>query len=174
MSRPRRAAASKVKALDELLRVLRPERAGGRTVVFTNGCYDLLHAGHLHLLESAAELGDLLVVGLNADGSVERLKGSGRPFIPFPERAALLGALQVVDWVVGFEEDTPLAVIQAILPDVLVKGADWAPESVVGRETVEARGGRVVSLPLVPARSTSVLVEKIRSVAPAGPAPEKP
>ncbi len=163
MSHPRRPTDAKVVPLARLLEALAAERRSGRTVVFTNGCYDLLHVGHLRLLGSAAELGDLLVVGLNGDRSVRKLKGTGRPFVPFAERAALLAALEVVDWVVGFEEDTPASIIEAILPDVLVKGGDWGMAHIVGRETVEGRGGRVLSLPLVPGRSTTSLVERIRA-----------
>ena len=166
MSRPRCGAASKVLCLPELLEELGPERRRGRTLVFTNGCYDLLHAGHLKLLESAAQLGDVLVIGLNTDESVVRLKGPGRPFVPFAERAALLAGLEVVDWVVGFDEDSPAALIEAILPDVLVKGGDWSPDRIVGRAAVERGGGRVLSLPLLPGRSTTALVERIRSAAP--------
>lgn len=165
MSRPRRPAESKVVSLARLVELLEPERRLGRSVVFTNGCYDLLHVGHSRFLSVAAELGDLLVVGLNHDESVLRLKGAGRPFVPFAERAALLAGLEVVDWVVGFAEDTPAALIEAILPDVLVKGGDWEVDRIVGRETVERRGGRVLSLPLVPGRSTTSLVERIRSAA---------
>jgi len=143
--------------------------------VFTNGCYDLLHVGHLRFLSAAAELGDLLVVGLNQDESVRRIKGPGRPFVPFPERAEVLAGLEVVDWVVGFSEDTPATLIEALLPDVLVKGGDWGVDRIVGRETVERRGGRVLSLPLVPGRSTTSLVERIQGAA-AGkpPADETP
>ena len=163
MSRPRRAAHEKIASLDDLFRVLGPLRATGSTVVFTNGCYDLLHAGHLHLLESAAALGEILVVGLNGDDSIRRLKGAGRPLVDFEERALLLGGFEVVDWVVRFDEDTPQELIRAVQPDVLVKGGDWSPDTIVGRETVEARGGRVIAVPLRPGRSTTLLVEKIRS-----------
>lgn len=162
MTPPPRPSSAKRVSLPELLRRLEPARASGERVVFTNGCYDLLHAGHLGLLESAASLGDLLVVGLNDDASVTRLKGPGRPLVPFDDRALLLGGLEVVDWVVGFAEDTPEALIRAIVPDVLVKGGDWPLERVVGREIVEAAGGRVVTLPLAAGRSTSGLIERIR------------
>ncbi len=169
MSRPRRPADSKVVSLALLIELLEPLRRSGRCIVFTNGCYDLLHVGHLRFLSAAAELGDRLVVGLNHDESVRRLKGSGRPFVPFAERAALLAGLEVVDWVVGFAEDTPAALIEAVLPDVLAKGGDWGVDRIVGREAVERRGGRVLSLPLVPGRSTTSLVERIRSAAAAPP-----
>ena len=157
---------SKIKSCGELATLLRGVRAGGQVVVFTNGCFDLLHAGHLHLLESAASLGDVLVVGVNDDASVARLKGPGRPVVPFEERARLLGGLEVVDFVVGFAEDTPAELIAAIGPDVLVKGGDWTPDRIVGREVVESRGGRVVTVPLRAGRSTSALVERIRGGGP--------
>lgn len=163
MSRPARPAAAKVLRLAELQEALREERNRGRTVVFTNGCFDLLHTGHLRLLEAAAALGDLLVVGLNLDESVRRLKGSERPFQPFEDRAELLAGLEAVDYVVGFAEDTPAALIDAIVPDVLVKGGDWALDRIVGRDTVESAGGRVVTIQLVPGQSTTNLVRKIRS-----------
>lgn len=158
-----RSGAEKVTTIDALLPVLRAERSRGRTLVFTNGCYDLLHVGHLRLLERAAAEGDLLVVGLNGDASVRRLKGAGRPFVPFVERAELLAGLEIVDWVVGFDEDTPAEIVRCLEPDVLVKGGDWTPDRIVGRDVVEARGGRVLSVPLVPGRSTTSLVERIRS-----------
>lgn len=172
MRPPHGSADAKVLAVADLLRALTLERQRGSTVVFTNGCYDLLHIGHLRLLESAAGLGDLLVVGLNDDESVRRLKGPGRPFVPFGERASLLAGLEVVDWVVGFHEDTPGVIIDAILPDVLVKGGDWGVDRIVGRETVERRGGRVLSLPLVPGRSTTSLVERVRIAAKEKPRPD--
>lgn len=133
----------------------------GKRVVFTNGCFDLLHAGHLSLLHSAARYGDVLVVGINSDGSVGRLKGPTRPLIPERERAAMLAALECVDGVTVFSEDTPLELLQVIRPDVLVKGGDYRLDQVVGRELVEAGGGKVVLVPLVPDRSTTGLIERI-------------
>jgi D-beta-D-heptose 7-phosphate kinase/D-beta-D-heptose 1-phosphate adenosyltransferase len=138
-------------------------RDEGTVVVFTNGCFDLLHPGHVALLEAARAEGDRLVVGLNSDRSVRRLKGEGRPVIPEAERAEALSALEAVDRVVLYDDDTPLALIQALLPDVLVKGADWAREAIVGRDVVEASGGRVVRAALLPGRSTSDLVDRIRT-----------
>jgi rfaE bifunctional protein nucleotidyltransferase chain/domain len=135
-------------------------RALGRRVVFTNGCFDILHAGHIRLLEQARAEGDVLVVGVNSDASVKRIKGETRPVIGEGERAEALLALECVDRVVIYEEDTPLAVINAIRPDVLVKGADWALDQIVGREEVEGWGGRVVRVELVPDRSTTALIEK--------------
>jgi len=137
-------------------------RAEGRCLVFTNGCFDLLHPGHVHLLEAARGEGDRLVVGLNSDASVRRLKGDARPVLPENERAEALLALEAVDRVLVYDDETPRAVIAALLPDVLVKGADWALTSIVGRQEVEAAGGRVVRVEMMPGRSTSALLERIR------------
>jgi D-beta-D-heptose 7-phosphate kinase/D-beta-D-heptose 1-phosphate adenosyltransferase len=137
-------------------------RASGKRVVFTNGCFDLLHAGHLSLLHKAARLADRLVVAINSDDSVRRLKGPERPILPAAERAALLAALSCVDAVVVFDEDTPLETLRVVRPQILVKGGDYGLKDVVGRELVEADGGRVVLVPLVPQKSTSALVERIR------------
>jgi D-beta-D-heptose 7-phosphate kinase/D-beta-D-heptose 1-phosphate adenosyltransferase len=145
---------------------LRVERAGwrraGRRVVLTNGCFDLLHPGHLALLEAARAEGDLLIVAINGDASVRALKGPGRPVVDEAERAETLLALEAVDRVVVYDEPTPLAVVQALAPDVLVKGADWAADAIVGREQVEAAGGRVVRAALVAGRSTTALLARIR------------
>ncbi len=130
--------------------------------MFTNGCFDLLHPGHIQSLEQARALGDALVVGLNSDKSVRELKGPGRPVFPELERAEILAALECVDAVVIFDELTPRSVIAALLPDVLVKGGDWPGNQIVGREEVEAAGGRVVSIPVVPGYSTTAILEKIR------------
>jgi D-beta-D-heptose 7-phosphate kinase/D-beta-D-heptose 1-phosphate adenosyltransferase len=141
-----------------LLAEVRRRRDAGQTVVFTNGCFDLLHPGHVRLLRQASALGDFLVVGLNSDASVRRLKGPDRPINDEDARAEVLGALECVDAVTVFEEDTPQELIGAILPDVLVKGGDYRPEEVVGREEVEASGGRLVLIPLVEGHSTSQIV----------------
>jgi D-beta-D-heptose 7-phosphate kinase/D-beta-D-heptose 1-phosphate adenosyltransferase len=148
--------------LDELLRERERWRAQGRRLVMTNGCFDLLHPGHVALLEASRAEGDVLVVALNSDGSVRRLKGEGRPLVPAAERAELLLALEAVDRVVVYEDDTPLALVLALVPDVLVKGADWPLEKIVGRDEVEAAGGRVVRVPVLAGRSTSAIVETIR------------
>ena len=137
-------------------------RAEGKRIVFSNGCFDLLHAGHLALLSHAAKLGDVLVLAINSDASVRRLKGPERPLVPQAERAALLAALTFVDAVTIFDEDTPLAVLQTVKPHVLVKGGDYQPSEVIGRELVESAGGRVVIVPLTPEKSTSSLVARIR------------
>ena len=137
-------------------------REEGRRVVLTNGCFDLLHPGHLTLLEAARAHGDVLVVAINSDRSVRRIKGEGRPLVPEGERAETLLALEAVDRVVVYDEPTPLEVVKALVPDVLVKGADWAEDAIVGREQVEASGGRVVRVEMVPGRSTSAMLERIR------------
>ncbi|MCC7124569.1 MAG: D-glycero-beta-D-manno-heptose 1-phosphate adenylyltransferase [Acidobacteria bacterium] len=135
----------------------------GHTVVFTNGVFDLLHPGHVRYLADARALGDFLIVGVNTDASVRRLeKGPERPLNSEADRAEVLAALASVNAVVLFDEDTPHAIISAIQPDVLVKGADWAADAVVGRDVVEARGGRVVRIPLAPGYSTSAIVERLR------------
>jgi rfaE bifunctional protein nucleotidyltransferase chain/domain len=148
----------------ELLQILEPLRRAGKKIVFTNGCYDLVHPGHVRLLESARALGDVLVLGLNSDDSVRRLdKGPERPLNPFAARAFVLAHLASVDFIVEFDEDTPLDLIRAVRPDILVKGGDWPREAIVGAGLVEAAGGRVYALPLLPGFSTTALVEKIRS-----------
>lgn len=149
----------------ELLEQRERWRRAGRTLVFTNGCYDLLHPGHVRLLERARSLGDVLVVGLNTDSSVRLSKGPGRPLTPERERAELLLALEAVDGVVLFDEETPRALIARLLPDILVKGADWS-HFIAGREEVEAARGRVVTVPLEPGYSTTRTLETILSQQP--------
>ena len=148
--------------IDALVRERESWRAAGRRVVFTNGCFDLLHAGHVSLLEAARAAGDVLVVGLNADASVRRLKGEGRPILPQHERAETLLGFEAVDRVVIYDDDTPAQVIAELVPDVLVKGADWGPGEIVGADVVEAAGGRVLRVALEPGRSTSALVDRVR------------
>jgi len=140
------------------------EKRNGRKVVFTNGCFDLLHPGHIRSLESARTFGDVLIVGINSDSSVRTLKGPGRPVIPQHERAEILASLECVDAVLIFDEPTPQKVIAALLPDVLVKGGDWPGDQIVGREEVEAAGGRVERIDIIDSYSTSSLLEKIRSL----------
>jgi D-beta-D-heptose 7-phosphate kinase/D-beta-D-heptose 1-phosphate adenosyltransferase len=137
-------------------------RANGETIVFTNGCFDLLHPGHVHLLNRARELGRRLVVGLNADISVARLKGPGRPILNESDRAAILGALDCVDLVVLFDADTPERLIARLKPDVLVKGADYRPDQVVGRGIVESYGGRLQLIELLDGYSTTAVARKLR------------
>jgi rfaE bifunctional protein nucleotidyltransferase chain/domain len=141
-----------------------PQKRNGRRVVFTNGCFDLLHPGHIETLEKARSLGDALVVGVNSDRSVRDVKGAGRPILPERERAEILAALECVDGVVIFDEPTPRETIAALLPDVLVKGGDWASDAIIGREEVEAAGGKVISVPVVAGFSTTAILEKIRSL----------
>ena len=148
--------------LATLLAALAPRRAAGAKVVFTNGCFDLLHPGHVRYLAAARALGDVLVVGLNGDASVRRLKGAGRPVLRLDERVEVLAGLAAVDHLIVFDEDTPRALVAALAPDVLVKGADWAEEDIAGRDEVVARGGRVERIPLVAGVSTSELIRRIR------------
>jgi rfaE bifunctional protein nucleotidyltransferase chain/domain len=153
--------------LDEAILRFGREKRNGRCIVFTNGCFDLLHPGHIGSLEQARALGDALIVGLNSDASVRQLKGAGRPVLPERERAEILAALECVDAVVIFDELTPREVIARLLPDILVKGGDWPGDQIVGREEVEAAGGRVVSVPVVPGYSTTEILQKIREGRPA-------
>jgi D-beta-D-heptose 7-phosphate kinase / D-beta-D-heptose 1-phosphate adenosyltransferase len=156
-----RDSARKVVALDRLERVAERLRRRGRRVVFTNGCFDLIHAGHVRFLEDAAAEGDVLIVGLNSDASIQRLKGPERPIQDERDRAALLAALQAVSYVVLFDEDTPLELIRRLRPDVLVKGADYTVQTVVGADLVQGYGGRVVLAPIMADRSTSGTIARI-------------
>jgi rfaE bifunctional protein nucleotidyltransferase chain/domain len=151
-------AVGRLYSREELLRQRAVWRERGQRVVFTNGCYDLLHPGHIRLLEQARSLGDVLILALNSDASVRRFKGPSRPLLSEDERAELAGAFEAVDAVTLFDEDTPRELIAAVLPDVLVKGADWS-HFIAGKEEVEAAGGRVMTLPLEPGYSTTNLVE---------------
>jgi D-beta-D-heptose 7-phosphate kinase/D-beta-D-heptose 1-phosphate adenosyltransferase len=157
-----RSMSSGTRSRSSLGEERREWREEGRRVVLTNGCFDLLHPGHLALLEAARAHGDVLVVAINSDRSVRRIKGEGRPLVPEAERAETLLALEAVDRVVVYDEPTPLEVVKALLPDVLVKGADWAEDAIVGREEVEASGGKVVRVEMVPGRSTTAMLERIR------------
>lgn len=153
----------KVLTREELLAVRRRLKNEGRRVVFTNGCFDLIHRGHVEYLRQARALGDALIVGVNSDASVRRLKGPERPIVEQDDRAHVLAALASVDFVCLFEEETPLALIRQLVPDVLVKGADWAVADVVGRDVVESAGGSVHTITFLPNRSTSRIIETIRS-----------
>ncbi len=150
----------KILSLEELIKIL-PQIRKGKKVVFTNGCFDILHAGHVHYLNECKRLGGILVVGINSDNSVRRLKGPQRPIIPLEERAFVLSQLGSVDFVVPFEGDTPMELIEAIKPDVLVKGGDWPKERIVGREFVESYGGKVLTIPFKFDVSTSKIIERI-------------
>jgi rfaE bifunctional protein nucleotidyltransferase chain/domain len=156
--------AERVLSREEAVRFVSRRRAAGASIVFTNGVFDLLHPGHLRYLQAARGYGDALIVGLNSDASVRRNKGEGRPIVAGSERAEALAALACVDAVVQFDEDTPAEIVRAIQPDVLVKGADWPADQIVGRDTVEARGGRVIRVAVEPGYSTSALIARIRII----------
>jgi len=151
-------------SLHEAILQFGPGKRNGRRVVFTNGCFDLLHPGHIETLEKARSLGDALVVGVNSDRSVREMKGPGRPILPERERAEILSAVECVDGVVIFDEPTPRETIAALLPDVLVKGGDWASDEIVGREEVETAGGKVVLIPVVADYSTTAIIDKIQKL----------
>jgi len=151
----------KIKVKKELFKIIKDLKAKGKRVVFTNGCFDLLHIGHVRYLEKAKALGDVLVVGVNSDSSVQKLKGRRRPILPEQERAEILSGLGCVDYVALFDEINPLKLITSLKPNVLVKGGDWTKEQTVGKEVVERSGGEVVILPFVKGASTSNLIETI-------------
>ena len=150
-----------VASLQAVADEVRRLQAGGKKVVFTNGCFDVLHSGHVDLLQRAKELGDVLVVAINTDSSVQRMKGPNRPIIPEDERAELLAGLSMVDFVCTFHEDTPLQAIIKVHPDVLVKGADWGISDIVGGAEVEGWGGKVLALSLMEGKSTTGIVERV-------------
>ena len=154
--------SSKIMTLEKLLEVLQGHRESGRRVVFTNGCFDLLHAGHVRYLTAARAEGDLLVVGLNSDASVRGIKTAGRPVVSEEQRAEVVAALSCVDYVTIFGEPDPGRLIEAVGPDVLVKGADWPEDRIVGAEAVKQAGGRVVRVELVPQISTTEIIRRIR------------
>ena len=139
-------------------------RRRGRKVVFTNGCFDIIHAGHVRYLKKARSLGDILVVGLNSDSSVKAIKGPERPIVPERERAEVLGALSFVDYIVLFREPTPISLIKALRPDVLVKGSDWAAKDIAGADVVRANGGRIARVRLVKGRSTTNIIRRILEI----------
>ena len=151
----------KIKQRKELLKIIKDLKAKGKRIVFTNGCFDLLHIGHIRYLEEARALGDFLVVGVNSDSSVRKLKGPQRPVLPEEERAEILSGLGCVDYITLFDEIDPLKLITSLHPHILVKGGDWTKEQIVGREVVERSGGEVVIIPLVKGVSTSNLIETI-------------
>ena len=158
-------AHPKILKLDALLATLIPAREFGQKIVFTNGCFDILHPGHVDLLARCRSMGDILVLGLNSDGSVRRQgKSPARPVNAFDSRAFVLAHLESVSYVVGFDEDTPLRLIEAIKPNMLVKGGDWSVDKIAGKDAVLENGGEVVSIPLIPGYSTTALIEKIRKL----------
>lgn len=152
---------SRIISLPKLLQVRRRLRAAGKKVVFTNGTFDIIHRGHVEYLSKAKRLGDVLVVGLNTDSSIRRIKGRGRPINPNRDRAVVLSALRPVDYVCFFAEDTPHRIIRKVRPDVLVKGADWKKNAIVGRDVVEGSGGVVRRIRLTPHRSTTDVIERV-------------
>ena len=153
---------NKILSLEELEDVRTQLKRVGKTVVFTNGCFDLLHRGHIQYLSQARQLGDVLIVGLNDDDSVRRQhKGPEHPIFPLEDRAAILSALEMVDYVCPFSEDTPERLLAQLKPDILVKGGDYRPDQIVGRDIVERAGGRVIALPILEGRSTTAIVRKI-------------
>ena len=156
--------SEKIKTVTELSATLSAHRTRGERLVFTNGCFDLLHIGHIRYLQEARTLGDCLIVGINSDDSVRAIKPNGRPIVPQTQRAEIVAALACVDYVVIFNEPDPRALIKTIQPDVLVKGGDWQIEQIAGRDIVQARGGRVVIIPLVPDVSTTTLVQRIQKL----------
>lgn len=156
-------ARDKVRGRKDLAEVVARLKEAGKKVVFTNGCFDLLHPGHVRYLETARSLGDILIVALNSDESVRRIKGEGKPFVGESERAEMLGALSAVDFVVTFSEDTPQAIIEELMPDVLVKGGDWSKDQIVGRKTVERNGGQVIATNFEEGFSTTGIINRIRS-----------
>ena len=151
----------KIKARDELRDILQGLKRRGKRIVFTNGCFDILHIGHIRCLEEAKKRGDFLIVALNSDRSIRSIKGPSRPFTPEAERAEVLSALGCVDYVVIFDEADPLELISSLKPNVLVKGGDWTPETTIGREVVEGTGGEVVIIPQIQGVSTSAIVDRI-------------
>lgn len=158
---PAASFIDKIVSLEALLERLEPRRAGGETVVFTNGCFDILHPGHVTYLDAARRLGDLLVLGLNSDASVRGLKGPKRPILSERERATVLAALASVDYIVLFGEETPYALISAIVPDILVKGGDWPVSEIVGHDVVTRAGGEVRSLSFVEGKSTTSIIDRV-------------
>lgn len=154
-------SGTKIKKPQELREILTRLKAGRKKIVFTNGCFDLLHWGHVKYLEDAKKIGDILVVGINRDASVRRIKGNKRPVVPEGDRARVVAALASVDYVVLFGEDTPLKIIKMLKPDILVKGADWNKDNIVGADFVESYGGRTVTIKLTKNRSSTNLIKKI-------------
>ena len=154
--------SAKLKTADELKAITAKARTSGKTIVFTNGCFDLLHRGHLHTLREAKACGDILIVALNSDRSVKVIKGAGRPIFPQADRVELITAMEMVDYVVLFDEPDPYNLIAALTPDVLAKGGDWRSQQIVGADIVERRGGRVAVIPYLKGFSSTEIIERIR------------
>lgn len=157
-----RSVSGKLKTVEALQAIAAQARASGKKIVFTNGCFDLLHRGHLHILRQAKAFGDILIVALNSDRSVKGLKGAGRPILSESERAELIDALEMVDYVVLFDEPDPYNIIAALKPDVLAKGGDWGPDKIVGSDIVEQNGGRIAVIPYLQGFSTTEIIERIK------------
>ncbi len=155
----------KIVELDALLERLKPLREAGKTIVFTNGCFDLIHVGHLRYLQAARALGDVLIVAINGDDSLRRLKGPSRPILPVDQRLKVLAGFECINFVLAFDDDTPHRLLRAIRPDVLVKGANYSVDGVVGREVVEEYGGKVLTVALTENRSTTDIVGRVRASA---------
>ncbi|MBM4333193.1 MAG: D-glycero-beta-D-manno-heptose 1-phosphate adenylyltransferase [Deltaproteobacteria bacterium] len=154
----------KIKNISQMKKIVAHLKAQGEKIVFTNGCFDILHVGHVRYLNKAKKLGDILLIGLNTDRSVKSIKGKKRPIVPEKERAEVISALEFVDYVILFDEPDPLRLIETLKPDILVKGADWSKDRIIGREIVGNLGGRVVRLPMVPGASSTGVIEKIIKV----------
>lgn len=154
-------SGTKIKSLKQLSRIALLLKSKGKKIVFTNGCFDILHFGHVYYLEQAKKQGDILIVGLNSDKSIQRIKGKNRPIVCQQDRAKVLAGLESIDYIVIFNEDTPLKTISAIKPDVLIKGSDWQKNNIAGSEVVRQYGGKVTTIKLVKGRSTTNIIEKI-------------
>lgn len=154
----------KIVNFKEIEKIVSGLKKSGKKIVFTNGCFDILHKGHISYLYSAKELGDILIIGLNSDSSIKRIKGDKRPILSEDERSFILSALEMVDYVVIFDEDTPYELIKLIKPDILVKGGDWDVEKIVGKDIVESYNGKVLNIPYVEGKSTTNIIERILSV----------
>jgi D-beta-D-heptose 7-phosphate kinase/D-beta-D-heptose 1-phosphate adenosyltransferase len=152
---------NKIKSVNNLVNVVNRLKKKGKKIVFTNGCFDLLHIGHIRYLKKAKKLGDVLIVAINSDDSVRRLKGDGKPIVPQSDRAEILSEFPFVDFVTIFKEDTPLNTIKKILPNILVKGSDWSKDKIVGADIVKSNGGKVITIPLVRGKSTSNIIKKV-------------
>lgn len=161
ISRTNSLSGSKIKSLKQLAKIAASLKSKGKKIVFTNGCFDILHFGHVYYLEQAKKQGDMLIVGLNSDKSIQRIKGKNRPIVCQKDRARVLAGLESVDYIVIFNEDTPLKTISAIKPDVLIKGSDWQKNSIVGAEVVRQYGGKTAVIKLAKGRSTTNIIEKI-------------